>query len=656
MKSLKSKTKVTTIDIRLFFKKKTGHLMYFNAFKNVWDFIFDEHVRKDDEIVVIYNKKEAVKMRLVEFLIHLIIWRPNIVFNVPIKHDDFYIIHPLSRETINFILNKIIKKFIDIIGEATPLFSETISYIIENFGKLAESYSTISSNTISLYDIIQFQKRNKTFAKLLYTTLDESKTIKELEDHIQSSRKKLLSVIIKDKKNSLYPFVESSRINSSQLTQMLVAVGPRPDIDKTIIPKPIVSGFIHGFKDMSEYYIDSVTARDALLTKYNNVSLSGYLSRKINILCLDTNIDYNIKDCGTKHHLSFFVENDMFLNMVVGKYMIKDNGDLYEITKTDRDLIGKTIKLRSHVTCAHPEQDKICPTCYGSSSKMLIGTRIGGLPSIKIANPMSQKSMSAKHLTGTDSVEITNEYINKYFYNDGSDLYIRKEYSDSRKLFIIVDKDDLEELLYSMINMDDTSIDTTFPLNSITIRDGNDEFVIENEGMMLTLSEEIITDKKLFIDDENDPDKITLPIRRIDPEVPIFSMILTTEEISKYLNMFISITDRNVLNKYDNYNDLMHDIVQIMHESGIFVRLTHFETVLYNMIRDIENVVNRPDFKKKDVKYQLLKVSQAIEKKDVYTALVFQGIKRQFKDESSHAKKRKGIFDPFFKTSPLYPI
>ena len=72
------------------------------------------------------------------------------------------------------------------------------------------------------------------------------------------------------------------------------------------------------------------------------------------------------------------------------------------------------------------------------------------------------------------------------------------------------------------------------------------------------------------------------------------------------------------------------------------------------MVRAADNDLILPDFSIKDVPYQILKVSTAIEHKDMYTALSFQGLRRLFKDLSMQRRYGKSLYDSFFLISELY--
>jgi hypothetical protein len=398
--------------------------------------------------------------------------------------------------------------------------------------------------------------------------------------------------------------------------------------------------------------METITARDAMLTKVDNVPLSGQLSREVNRLTSSIYINYKIKDCGTKHVLHYEVKNENYLEMIIGKYYYDEKEKLRIVTPRDTHLIGKSIRLRSFICCASKEG--VCQTCVGNVSKRLIGTRLGCLAPIKVINPLSNKAMSAKHDTSTKSIEITSEALKKYFYHDGADFFINPEYADSRQLYIVINQDDVEELLYSsIIDIDDDTIDTRIQLSYVAIRDKGVDYVLENEGMRIALSDDVISQKNYFIDDPEDSDYVLIPINKLDSGNPVFSVILDTEEISKYLNQFIGTVDRKNVTRFKTYDNLIEEMNRIVYEAGFKNEIIHFESIIYGMLRDVNDATIRPDFSREDVEYQILRITSAIEKKDLFTTLSFQGLRRLFKDNSIRRRIGRSLYDQFFAIDPL---
>ena len=75
----------------------------------------------------------------------------------------------------------------------------------------------------------------------------------------------------------------------------------------------------------------------------------------------------DVSDCGTTHLVPYEIKSENHLKKLNGKFYKLDPNDR-DLTllnsKTDTELIGKRIYVRSAVTCAL-KNDCVCPRCVG---------------------------------------------------------------------------------------------------------------------------------------------------------------------------------------------------------------------------------------------------------------------------------------------------
>lgn len=640
--------------------KKTGLRTAFLLIDGLFNYIFDDYKRKDNYIKVNYggfnkeNPLEFYYLTCSELILHLLFWYLNYIYSTKIKKeihitkDDFTDLIPFNSDKYNKIMNNSMKKFINDVTDINELSFYT-SRITDFIIEIEEGYSKISSNTVSLYDIIQLSKRSKEFYNCINTKLDEKKSIKEIEDQIKVGKDLVMKTIINDGKSSLIPYILSNRMNKDQFTQMFYAVGPRTDIDKTILPKIFPTNYLRGYDSVSSYYIDSITGRDAQIVKHTNVRESGYLSRKMNLACLNTNISKDVKDCGTKHFLLYNIKNKDYLNSVDGKYYINDKNKLSIINaENDIFLIGQTIKLRSHICCTLDNND-VCQTCFGDKYKQMKNTRIGGLPSVKLANVLSKLIMKSKHFTTTKSIDINNKLIAKYFDIEQNKFYL-KNTLDLKNCFIVINREYVEEIIDGSVIVDDDGVDVMLPLEFITMRYNGIDEVIECDGMFLTLTDELLEECSKFILDL-DSDDALIPLFKIERDIPIFNLVIITEEVSRYLKKLKQMIDTNRIKEYSTYHDFVQKFMDLLIESGLTrTKLIHVETITYHLIRDLEKIYLRPDFKKEEVLYQFISLSQSILNSDIYTSIAFQEFKSVMKNIDNYEQKNSGMLNNLFKT------
>ena len=643
---------VMEIDTKDLLKDKGAN--YYALFTGANAYFFDDPIDTIHNCVLVKCGKNYYILTIPMLILDLIFWRANVVFNIPITANEMYSYakEHLNKNTFNNITEHVTKMLVDSQQKVTPEISRCLADIKNNLSRFSQNFSSVKCNTLSIWSTLQFKNRNKEFNTLFNTTLDPSKTIKETEIIVKDCEKRLTKVIAEDDANCFKPYVMSGRLKNAQLAKVVCTVGTRPDIDKTIIPRPITKGYIHGLQNVSEYFMETITARDAMMTKNDNLPRSGFLSRKINRLTSDIDINYNVKDCGNTKYLNYFIENPDYLDMIDGKYMLDEKtGKLRVVSyEKDKDLIGTTIKLRTFITCNC--KDGVCTTCVGTVSTRLKGTRLGTLPPIKCINPMSQKALSAKHDLGTKSIDITNEALSKYFCSDGMDFFLKPEYSSQRDLYLVIQSDSVEDLINSNVDTSDDEVDTVIALDYIAVRDHGIDYEIENEGMRIALSDELLANKKLFTEDEDNSDNILIPLNKLESsEDPLFYAILDTEEISKDLNQLIGTIDRNTVNRYQTYEELMSAMIRIIYESGFVDNIIHFESIAKSMIRSKKNKTRKPDWSQDKVEYQILKISDALMNKDLYTAIEYQNLRNLFKTASIAKRAGVSLYDPFFRVS-----
>ena len=103
--------------------------------------------------------------------------------------------------------------------------------------------------------------------------------------------------------------------------------------------------------------------------------------------------------CGTKKYFHFIVQNDDMSKRLVGR-VYKDGSSYEMITEDDhKDLIGKTILLRSPLYCK--AKDGVCETCFnpryveelGVVPKDKLGLKVVG----SIAGTLTDLTLKASH-------------------------------------------------------------------------------------------------------------------------------------------------------------------------------------------------------------------------------------------------------------------
>jgi hypothetical protein len=303
------------------------------------------------------------------------------------------------------------------------------------------------------------------------------------------------------------------------------------------------------------------------------------------------------------------------------------------------------------------EGNKICKTCFGARSKNVIGTRVGGLPAVILANSLSKRIMKSKHFTTTNVMDTTSADIDKYFNVESGKMFIKPNL-DIKNLMLVVNREYVEEIAEGNMDIDEEGIEVTLPLESFIIRDlGEDggDTLIECDGSFLLFTNELLQESSKFIIDFESDDAL-IPMRVLDRDAPVFNMIVISEEVSRYLNRIERLVNSSTTKSFTDVSEFLHELTKTLIESGANkMPIIHTETLIYPLLRDSTMTYLRPNFKDEIVNYTLLPLSQAILKRDLYTAIAFEKFKAQMIDMDSFVKNGTGIFDPIFTvTKPKY--
>jgi hypothetical protein len=392
------------------------------------------------------------------------------------------------------------------------------------------------------------------------------------------------------------------------------------------------TNFLHGMQEVMDFYTLSQVTRKILIMTHKSVSNSGYLARKLGLLLIDTALDFKNKDCGTNHYLEVEVDSDKTLKRLRHRWYRLNEKQKYRVCNgNEEELIGKTIQVRSPITCAG--KNGICKKCYGKMWKINKKFHIGILASLYLSSVLTQRLLSAKHLIKTKAPE--------YVWDD----------------------DILENF---NIEKSTVSVAPDAPAN-IFIKD-EDFIEDEDTGMFYT-------DKLYFIKGKHDPVPVELPesfwisgdlmedlnncrvtdgyeIKLKDyPDQVIFEILVKNEEMTSSLNKIKKIIDNKDHLGYDgSFDELYRAIIDILNKNGINIDSVHIELIVRELLVDAEDNSHRPDFSEDNPMIKILRLSDVIFKRETLSpALSFEHTDKQLNDPLTFKKNKKSNMDVFYK-------
>lgn len=323
----------------------------------------------------------------------LIIIKPFITHREPFDIDYFFFDIFNEPDLINNYFDNLIQYF-NI--ERKVKVEDDIQFIIDKISIFCSKNFLIKSGiSISLYDFIQLYKKNKDIEDAVNFSIEEGSIIdpQELAKKQDAVAKKMIDAIVNDPEdNAFKTYINAGAgINKNQFAETFSYIGFKPDYYGKVIPKPINTSFVKGL-DVVGYFINATGGRKALTMAKGQVKSSGYLNRKLGLLLSDCKIkNYNEDyDCGSKVTVPITIDSQQTLKRFNNRYYVDKKGKLKLIKEDNKDLIGKTLNLRSPITCACTDSE-VCPICYGKMSRILQNKNIGTVATLVLTNPLTQR-------------------------------------------------------------------------------------------------------------------------------------------------------------------------------------------------------------------------------------------------------------------------
>jgi len=572
--------------------------------------------KRKDEICTVHQGKHSKQFTLGQMLVSGYFLR--ILENAGIKIQLTYFFE--SRESTD--LNAYIDNISRIYEEKNSDIGTLKQGVADSITKLTDDMARIvyiHGSTVNLYELGRMAKEHKEFDDLLHFEIPEGLYFNEIEVLVNSKIDAAMKFL--SETPSVYrELIRGNAVSTRQLGQSIITIGLKPDLEGAIIPEPINTSFIRGLRNRQDLYSCAIGARKALIISHNQVKQSGYLTKQLSLLCLDSVLS-NEEYCDTKYTMPIEVKSKDTFKRLIGRVM--ENGHVIE-PSDEAELVGKQIDIYSPITCNC--KTGICKRCYGKLSNIVEGYHVGMVAVLLLTNPLTQRLLSAKHLLSARTPKI--------------------DWGEDFDAVFKVDKDCIMPCL-------ETS-KISFEVNDIIEDDEGDLYVkhihVVNRGRSL----EIISPKKLFLM-EPQIKKYAHESQTIkfEPEQnePCFKIKTKNIELNAALN---SLTELISKSDHDGFgNDIcgiFGSFIDKLDETKINLMSVHAEVILSNLVFDA-STETRPEFSDPDheIDLEVKSVSQAIiQKPNLSTALSFEQLKKQLNNPKTYKKRKVGVFDRLF--------
>ena len=208
--------------------------------------------------------------------------------------------------------------------------------------------------------------KNERYNEIIHTKVDENALPNEIEAQLNALMKEELE-ILKTEDNVLQPILRAKTgIKPKQLAEMSVNVGLKPDLSGNTIPIPINTNLLTGgLKNITNYYIDAIAGRKALIANCTVMGRSGFFAKKSMLSVSGINLNHDEESCGTVNPVKYEIKTKTHLERLIGRMYRPLTSRKYSILQgNETQLIGQSIYVKSPITCACPD-NTVCSHCYG---------------------------------------------------------------------------------------------------------------------------------------------------------------------------------------------------------------------------------------------------------------------------------------------------
>ena len=609
---------------------------------------------------------------IIDYWFSLFMWKMLLTNNEEVRPKHIFFTPELKRKNIKAFVDKFVLTKDAKIKFGNEFLNNNICDSLWAYSYI-EHFSYYLACTINNEDNIELMNKSEDFYNLLHASM-KGIAFEDVKDAGLELTDKAISIIKDSSKYLGYEhglaasFKASEAINPRQFKEAVLNIGTKPNGTGGIYPFVIDSNFQNGgINDPLSYFIESSSARTAQILSKQNVGDSGEFARVLGLNNTDTilnpNPDY---ECLSRNFIEFQVKTAKHLSMIKNRYYrFNPKGMEHIVDDTDKSLIGKTILLRSPMTCSCGKS--ICRRCYGDLYYTNININIGKIAAEILSSQLTQTLLSAKHLLETkiqaikwnpefsdyfdlniNAIKIIDDLdinLSKYFLViDPNDIYLENEEEDS----ISFDEDENEEILIE----DDVDIYNEYvPYFYIKTPTGEEiKFGSENGSNSLYISKELntIIRKKAIPDDG----KALVPLSALT-DITLFYVKILNNEISKTMNDIINIINKSSVTENLTKDQAMQSIVDLIIDGNLNIDAVHLEVILANQIVDAKNILKKPNWNDPNVQYRIFSLDHAlINNPSVIITLLYKDIGKVMYTPLTYSKHAPSFFDLFFVEEP----
>ena len=583
------------------------------------------------------SEKKTHQLELRHFLINVILWTPFVEIQDPESLNESFICDCYNSiaNIDDYINNVLINTLRDYHIKSTKI-NLNISDVIYSLCSINLDYADILNLTFDMKTFLDMYNNDEKFHSIMNYDYPDNIQPYEIEQILKKLQTQFIGLLKEDKENPIGVILRSGTgIKHKQLIEFAVSQGLKPTLTGETIPIQVKNSILIGGTDRPSYWlINALGSRKSLVMNKKIMGKAGYFCKIVVLLARTLSMTTEQLDCHTKHLVRYELKNNEVIKKLHGKYFKLNPSDpelkVFNSVK-HRHLLGKTVYVRSPITCALG--DKVCPICVGRTSAINfdIADGLSAFEGEEITKVINQSVLSAKHLLTTISEKIVfNDAFHKFFLCLGGEIYPfindNTSVENINDYAIWIDPNSVDKV----DEMDDDSLFNTMISNGKmyirNIKNPNEpDILIESEG-----------EKEIYITEEATnllhANKGLIYFKDVDEDTKLFEIVIMNNELTKPLYSLMDLLNKN---RQDTVSESIDSIAQkfldLLIESDIKANVVAAELIINRLIRSVIHPYDRPDFTKDVLEpYDIYTVNHCLKKnKSPLIGIVFQNVKQQ---------------------------
>lgn len=599
------------------------------------------------KITVVFQDNQDINLTVFDYFFNLILWHLIIRTGDAITSKHIFFDECITKKSIKkYIDNKFINVYRSMFSNME--LNNIIDDTMHEFSHI-DLFSFYLCNTINIEDNLELMNKYPEFNDIMHADLS-GVPVEDVKDAGQQLTDRAIDYI----KNSDHCLADSFRagegISSKQYKEFSVNIGSKPDGNGGIFPTIINKSFLNGgVNDLTSLFIESSGGRIAQIIAKMNVGTSGHFARLLRLntrdMIMHPDPHYH---CDTTNFEEIVIRDENILRFYENSYYRLDpHGMEYKVSLKDTHLIGKKIYLRTPMTCASAARGQgVCYRCYGDLAYTNCDINIGILASELLSSALTQRLLSAKHLL--ESLVQRLEWSKGFsdWFDVEFNVITLSESIDYHGFKLLIDP----EKIVPESEDDDYDYNEYITFFEIQLPNGKILPIYTTEGTKMYIS----MDLNELIRKHGEPvnKKIEIDMEKLT-ECNVFLINIVNNELGKTLEMVKAIINKDEKTSSFDRHTILQEFVETTYEGGLDLMAVHASVILANQLRNIDDILLKPDWSNINEPYKLLTLNRALtDHPSVTISMLYQKLAKTLYSPLTFRKNSPSFVDLLFMEQP----